>query len=145
MDITVLFLEFLGLYGVWGSFKGMAYSIKLKVEFDMLNQLRDVLKPPQSGTAYNISHGGGQDVELNIVGDKRQGTGIFSAFSANDNRAADIPASNNGILKTTEIVMQTDQGDSKLEGPTVSSNKTKAYGNSYSPTSSKVEFAVEGV
>lgn len=41
IDILLLLLEFLALWGVWCSFKGMGYSIKLKIEFWILSQLRD--------------------------------------------------------------------------------------------------------
>ncbi|RDL32702.1 uncharacterized protein BP5553_09158 [Venustampulla echinocandica] len=135
MDIIVLFLEFLGYWGVWCSFKGMAYSMKLKVEFNILNQLKDLLGPSQKSTAYNIGKKGTYDLELNAVGSHTKDTGIVSA---NEEREINIHAlNNNRILRTTDITLQTGQEDPK--------NKTKHYGHSSSPTSSTVEFAVKGV
>jgi hypothetical protein len=52
VDICTVTLEFMALWGVWCSFKGFGYSVKLKVEFAILNQLRDSVKG-NSGGSYD--------------------------------------------------------------------------------------------
>lgn len=44
LDITVLALEFAGHYDIQTAYKGMAYSIKLKLEFQILNDLVCITK-----------------------------------------------------------------------------------------------------
>ncbi|KAF1950940.1 hypothetical protein CC80DRAFT_387577, partial [Byssothecium circinans] len=44
LDVVTMSLEFSALWGVWCSFKGFGYSVKLKIEFAMLNQLRESVK-----------------------------------------------------------------------------------------------------
>ncbi|KAH7366934.1 hypothetical protein B0T11DRAFT_274408 [Plectosphaerella cucumerina] len=51
LDITVLALEFAGHYDMQTAYKGMAYSIKLKLEFQILNDLVRITK----ASAYNTS------------------------------------------------------------------------------------------
>lgn len=53
IDICTVTLEFMALWGVWCSFKGFGYSVKLKVEFAILNQLRDSVKG-SSGESYDL-------------------------------------------------------------------------------------------
>jgi hypothetical protein len=43
LDMVLLTLEFTTDTAIWGSFKGFAYSIKLKLEFHILNRLQSVL------------------------------------------------------------------------------------------------------
>jgi hypothetical protein len=51
LDITVLALEFAGHYDMQTAYKGMAYSIKLKLEFQILKDLISITK----ASAYNTS------------------------------------------------------------------------------------------
>ncbi|KAF2261426.1 hypothetical protein CC78DRAFT_521889 [Lojkania enalia] len=44
LDITLVALEFSGLYDIQTSYKDAVYSIKLKMEFTILNQLIDLVK-----------------------------------------------------------------------------------------------------
>ncbi|KAF2877602.1 hypothetical protein BDV95DRAFT_625430 [Massariosphaeria phaeospora] len=44
LDVTVLALQYAGLYTIQTSWKTLAYSIKLKFEFDILNRLVDLTK-----------------------------------------------------------------------------------------------------
>jgi hypothetical protein len=46
IDVCTITLEYLAFWGVWCSFKDFGYSVKLKVEFAILNQLRDSVKGP---------------------------------------------------------------------------------------------------
>ncbi|KAG8158379.1 hypothetical protein KVR01_011501 [Diaporthe batatas] len=44
LDITILALEYAGLYVIQTAYKGMVYSIKLKLEFSILNSLVDMTR-----------------------------------------------------------------------------------------------------
>lgn len=61
MDFSLLCLEFLALWGVWCSYKGMIYSMKLKIEFWILGQLKDFTKGPPMSTFGEHDHGNKSD------------------------------------------------------------------------------------
>ncbi|KAF2733627.1 hypothetical protein EJ04DRAFT_438758 [Polyplosphaeria fusca] len=44
LDLTLIALEFSGLYDIQTSYKGAVYSVKLKMEFTILNALMDLVK-----------------------------------------------------------------------------------------------------
>lgn len=44
LDITILALEYAGLYVIQTAYKGMVYSVKLKLEFSILNALVDMTR-----------------------------------------------------------------------------------------------------
>ncbi|RAR14574.1 hypothetical protein DDE83_001973 [Stemphylium lycopersici] len=46
VDICTVTIKFVTLWGMWCSFKGFRYSVKLKVDFAILNQLRELVKGP---------------------------------------------------------------------------------------------------
>ncbi|KAH7114895.1 hypothetical protein EDB81DRAFT_669302 [Dactylonectria macrodidyma] len=52
LDITILGLEYSGHYQLQTAYKGMAYSIKLKIEFRILNGLVDLAS--QGGRQFNL-------------------------------------------------------------------------------------------
>ncbi|KAL2175259.1 uncharacterized protein P884DRAFT_262401 [Thermothelomyces heterothallicus CBS 202.75] len=49
LDITILALEYAGLYAVQTAYKGFVYSIKLKIEFSILNRLVEMTQGGSSG------------------------------------------------------------------------------------------------
>ncbi|KAG9186255.1 hypothetical protein G6011_02811 [Alternaria panax] len=53
IDVCTVTLEHMALWGVWCSFKGFGYSVKLKVEFAILSQLRDSVKG-SNGSSFDI-------------------------------------------------------------------------------------------
>jgi hypothetical protein len=53
LDIVILALEYLGLYNIQTGYKALAYSVKLKLEFGILNRLLELTK---SGTASSSDH-----------------------------------------------------------------------------------------
>jgi hypothetical protein len=71
LDFSVLGLEFADLYEIQTAWKPLVYSIKLKVEFSILNRLVDLLRAPRSGNAYSGSRTGpqSQGVALGTIGD----------------------------------------------------------------------------
>ncbi|KAK7189834.1 integral membrane protein [Paraphaeosphaeria sporulosa] len=56
LDVTTLGLEFAGLYDIQTSYKGAVYSVKLKIEFTILNQLMNLVKGALRDTTASISH-----------------------------------------------------------------------------------------
>jgi len=50
LDITILALEYGGYYDIQTVYKGMVYSVKLKLEFGILNDLANVTKAGQAGS-----------------------------------------------------------------------------------------------
>jgi hypothetical protein len=44
LDLTILALEYSGLYDIQTAYKGLVYSVKLKLEFSILNRLVDLVK-----------------------------------------------------------------------------------------------------
>lgn len=56
LDLTVLGLEYAGDYSVQTAWKGLVYSVKLKLEFSILNKLVELVHEPQDLTgAEHIS------------------------------------------------------------------------------------------
>lgn len=49
LDITLLGIQSAGMFQLQGAFKPCVYGIKLKVEFVILNRLRDLIRKPASG------------------------------------------------------------------------------------------------
>lgn len=65
LDISILGLEYAGQYTAQTSVKALVYSVKLKLEFDILNRLADLVRRPGdrlfisgSGTTWREGHGG---------------------------------------------------------------------------------------
>jgi hypothetical protein len=71
LDLSILGLEYSGLYDIQTAYKGLVYSVKLKLEFSILDRLVELT---QSGRiAYQSSdHGGLQMGTFNEGRQKRQ-------------------------------------------------------------------------
>jgi hypothetical protein len=63
IDITTVTLELLAIFGVWCSFKGFGYTVKLKIEFAILNQLRDSVKQG-SAASYGQDYSGNEGITM---------------------------------------------------------------------------------
>jgi hypothetical protein len=61
LDFTILGLEFAGLYDIQTAWKPLVYSIKLKLEFAILNRLVDLTRNGRSGNSYSHSRTGQQN------------------------------------------------------------------------------------
>lgn len=59
LDITILSLEYANQYRLQTAYKAMAYSIKLKLEFSILNTLVNITREHGS---YSSSSGGGDHI-----------------------------------------------------------------------------------
>jgi hypothetical protein len=170
MDITLLGTEYANLYDIQITFKGTLYSIKLRLEFAILNQLRSIVRP--SGTSYDnqaSSQPGGRDISLHTFHNQT----AISQAPANGNlstiyasRHAKSPFSGdlegNHVMKTTDVIVMSEElnpdqkeaeDQTSLEDLAVASGGDKgatANGRasrqkgSYSATSSEIEFAGAG-
>lgn len=60
LDVTILGLEYFGLYRIQTAYKGLVYSVKLKLEFNILNELINVTRSREgSGQAGRRGYYGG--------------------------------------------------------------------------------------
>jgi hypothetical protein len=57
IDICVVTLEFMFFFGIWGQVKGFGYSVKLKIEFAILNELRASVTESRHGESYDLQAG----------------------------------------------------------------------------------------
>jgi hypothetical protein len=89
LDITILALQYAGLYAIQTSWKTLAYAIKLKLEFDILNQLIDF-----STNGFNAHQG---SRHISIGGDIAGNEGGRS-YQMGD------------VVKTTEIKVTSENG-----------------------------------
>jgi len=141
MDVITLTLEFSALWGVWCSFKGFGYSVKLKVEFAILNQLRDSVKPSNSNGSHSGAYGyrsGDNDISLESRG--KNGKGMKATGLSLDRHTWKELEDRETIKKTTEIEVRHD-ATSGMEPQIM---KKDARSDPPSETSSEVEFATKG-
>ncbi|KAL1597281.1 hypothetical protein SLS60_008865 [Paraconiothyrium brasiliense] len=154
LDVSTITLEYSALFGVWCSFKGFAYTVKLKIEFSILNQLRDsVTKNGRSGGTYP-DHSGSEGITLSSRKSKINTKPTASALERNTfSELQDHDA----IMRTTHITVQRSEHagtpmknshgfplvhtDSLSATEHAGSRKTKTP----SEVSSEVEFATKGV
>ncbi|KAI8938888.1 hypothetical protein NX059_004746 [Plenodomus lindquistii] len=54
IEICTITLEYMVFWGLWCSFKGFGYSVKLKIEFAILNQLRDSVQGSSNVESYDV-------------------------------------------------------------------------------------------
>ncbi|KAJ4293612.1 hypothetical protein N0V90_008895 [Kalmusia sp. IMI 367209] len=113
LDITTLGLEFAGLYDIQTSYKGAVYSVKLKIEFTILNQLMNLVRGALRETNTSLSH-------TNPATSKsrrhisRSGTNLghsAGAYSRMDEEASGIKLQNlraGDVLKTTTTEIRID-------------------------------------
>jgi hypothetical protein len=130
MDITLLCTEYANLYDIQITFKGTLYSIKLRLEFAVLNQLRSLIFPgdgshENQNSVYN--HSRGRDVTLHTFNDRNQHDGKDQddesasknyTCVATKQTISPFPhdLENNCVMMTTEVIVEregTDQEDKK--------------------------------
>lgn len=89
LDITILGLEFADLYKLQTAYKAMAYSIKLKLEFSILNSLVNITRDRASSSSVS----GGAD----YVFDGSRRSNLSTTLNATSTRdAADVSRSEGG-------------------------------------------------
>ncbi|KAF2492997.1 hypothetical protein BU16DRAFT_95743 [Lophium mytilinum] len=141
VDIITISLEMSSLWGVWCSFKGFGYSMKLKIEFAILTQLRESVK---SSTEGSSSHGGGfrsaksdKDISLSSRPHAWHRKSAKPSGLALERRTFDQIEDEERITKTTEISIKHDE---------ITKADAVAHPQEYplSEASSEVGFATKG-
>jgi uncharacterized membrane protein YqjE len=143
IDVITVSLEFLALWGVWCSFKGFGYSVKLKIEFAILNQLRDSVKQTSNGSSYGHGISDGEGYSLSHrVNKKANSKSHVSALERHTFDELEDRAPIH-VTKTTQISVEHD--DIKNPAAAVAARGRGLPGHPPSESSSEVEFATKGV
>lgn len=142
MDITILGLEFANLYKAQTAYKAMSYSIKLKLEFSILNQLVNITREHSARPPLDVNAGmreadgwdslqgpshhsttsntvtSGHIEERRPAWDTSERSGLYMAtcFACSGGRKKGRCAcgSSGGIMRTTEVSISRDDEE---EGP----------------------------
>ncbi|KNG48483.1 integral membrane protein [Stemphylium lycopersici] len=112
LDVTILAFQYAGLYEIQTSWKTLAYAIKLKLEFDILNRLVDFTKQgfkAPSGSRHLSGTGGERattrtDEEINVRG-SRFGSPTYARME--EDCLVELAMKN--VVKTTEFQVSVDQ------------------------------------
>jgi hypothetical protein len=122
LDITILGLEYSGLYVIQTAYKALVYSIKLKCEFSILNKLVDITQTRQSKSS---SRGEATDPmpldtfdddrqHKRLTGTKRTGNHSYKVFASRG--AGDhVPKNNTSVFMHTEVVVHREAAADKKE------------------------------
>jgi len=171
VDITLLAIEYAGYYDIQTVYKAAVYSVKLKMEFSILNRLLDLFQgrihdsssDPRSRSHTTTAHGGiGKKATLRSHGtinenNPRLGGLGHSAYARMKDPATPVHGIGakdvEGVVKTTEVrIERTDRyaeadiGDIELESLEGDSSKTEnnRTGRSGSMTSSELRIMRDG-
>ncbi|KAH8800162.1 hypothetical protein F5884DRAFT_809485 [Xylogone sp. PMI_703] len=123
LDVTILALEYAGLYNIQTAWKPFMYSVKLKLEFSILNKLVELANEPTDLTVMVTGPGTGRSlidtdgVALETSNDDRRnrlsknlarGVG-YNAYIHNGDGPGDVPYGEFGqVIKTTEVHVYND-------------------------------------
>ena len=148
IDICTITLEYMALWGVWCSFKGFGYSVKLKIEFAILNQLRDSVKSSNTTESYDL-HNSSKNVGISLRSrseNNAKSAGQPGRLSSKRHTFDQISDAGH-IQKTTEINVRRDD-HAKMDH--LAHNRHGAVERSgaktsFSESSSEVDFANRGV
>jgi len=149
LDITILALEYAGLYDIQTAYKALVYSIKLKMEFSILNKLVEIIQGASTGggsSAYARGNkgGGGGGVRMDTFDGERHkrmtvhGGGYKTYVRSGQDDGIASPADGN-VLMTTEIVVKRDTPHRGMahDGDSSTDDKSAVVG--------EVESAIDGV
>lgn len=116
LDVTLLAVEYAGLYDIQVTYKVMVYSIKLKMEFDILNQLVSLFqgRSNEDSTDPRSQTYGHRGSELASSSRRRTKVGISmngkgegplgnSAYARMEEDGAECRPKGTDVVKTTEI------------------------------------------
>jgi hypothetical protein len=131
LDITILAFQYAGLYEIQTSWKTLAYSIKLKFEFDILHQLVDFTKRGfgRSGSRH-IS--GTMNEDETTEGSVQEITAVHMSGSRFNNTAyarmdeynlKDVPMQQ--VKKTTEIHVEVEEDAESASSTTKQTNTVR--------------------
>lgn len=156
MDVILLCTEYANLYEIQITFKGAVYSVKLRLEFAILNDLMRIAGPADSSNegAYTNSVGRDTGLQLGTVNARKDGQDVGNyTCTASGSGAAASPYSGkegeNVVVLTTEVVVKNEQGRARdsLDTIELEGGKGGAGGRTRqtrSSNSSEVEFADAG-
>ncbi|KAF5658595.1 integral membrane protein [Fusarium heterosporum] len=113
LDVSILALEFANLFDIQTAWKPLVYSVKLKLEFSILNRLIDLTKG-RNESSYGRSHGATHtdDVGLETLGrdGRKQFTGVQGTLTGDYEVRVGKGEDNHrmfgnecDLIKTTEI------------------------------------------
>jgi hypothetical protein len=164
LDLTILGLEYSGLYDIQTAYKGLVYSVKLKLEFSILNRLVDLTK--NGKLASQSSERGGVQMGTFDNGRQRrqrrddgQGAGymayIHSAGAQSLSGGDEIKQTDQFVVMTTQVSVHRDGDQNQRDSEELESidgksgmttmSKTNEIGHDIiSPSSSQVRFAKDG-
>lgn len=165
MDITLLCTEYANLYEIQITFKGALYSIKLRLEFAILNDLMSIAGPANTSHESPYSHSGRGDITLGTLNNRIQATQgneearNYSCTASGQNAPPFSGKEGNNcvVMKTEVFVKNEERGGIESESEDTIS-RAKAAGSrthpgangrggqhkTHSPNSSEVEFAEQG-
>ncbi|PMD41954.1 hypothetical protein L207DRAFT_582374 [Hyaloscypha variabilis F] len=160
LDLTILGLEYSGLYDIQTAYKGLVYSVKLKLEFSILNRLVELTK--NGKIASQSSERGGVHMETfdgrhrRQTRDDGQGAGymayIHSAGVQDLSGGDEIKQNDKFVVMTTQVSVHRDgernQQDSEEELDSIGGKSgvvaDEIGDRIISPSSSQVRFAKDG-
>jgi hypothetical protein len=128
LDIAVMCTQYAGLFQLHVVFKGAVYSIKLFVEFFVLNQLTEVcsvgLSSGECGPSDFSGKGSGSYVHGNIRNTASSSTKDeegdplgHSAFAKKSRVALEDTKSQGRVFRTTEVVVSSEQVEQSHPNP----------------------------
>ncbi|KAH8710053.1 hypothetical protein GQ44DRAFT_627130 [Phaeosphaeriaceae sp. PMI808] len=105
LDVTILGLEFANLYEVQTAWKPLVYSLKLKLEFSILNRLVDLTRKVRSGNPHSYNHATPRsDVALGTL--KGTGTQYEVHVGKGQGKNDCVQHKDTSVLRTTEFKIQ---------------------------------------
>lgn len=152
LDVTILALEFANLFDIQTAWKPLVYSVKLKLEFSILNRLVALTRSSRNDSSYTHSQGAtqGRGVALETFNGERQRH--FTTANGETGGEYEVrigkggtkqPHDNDSVpMKTTEITVQSHRRQSESDGDSESLEgaRNKRSGDA-SSTSSEIQFA----
>ncbi|CAG5181290.1 uncharacterized protein ALTATR162_LOCUS9688 [Alternaria atra] len=112
LDVTILAFQYAGMYEIQTSWKTLAYAIKLKLEFDILNQLVDFTKQgfdAHSGSRYIPGTGDERRATKDGAGDNTHSSRFGPSTYARMNEDGTTALPMGDVVKTTEIRVSIEQ------------------------------------
>ncbi|KAH6666696.1 integral membrane protein [Halenospora varia] len=110
LDITILGLEYSGLYDIQTTYKGLVYAVKLKLEFSILNRLVE-LSTAQKSSSNDHNGSGRHGVPMETFdGDgrtQRGGNKQGSRYRAHVYAGGVKDNSNGGVVHQEDVVVMT--------------------------------------
>ncbi|KAM5349838.1 hypothetical protein ACJ41O_006343 [Fusarium nematophilum] len=166
LDVSILGLEFANLYDIQTAWKPLVYSVKLKLEFSILNRLVELTRASRNDSSYTRSHNAtrthgdgvaletfngerrkhfmGADGEVTAEYEVRVGKG---ANHSNNHTQVTQHGQESVLMKTTEITIHShrrqshsDQDSESVGSGTMGEGRAKGRGSA-SSASSEVQFA----